>query len=277
MNYRHAYHAGNFADVFKHCLLIELLEALRGKAKPFAYIDTHAGAGRYDLQGAAARRTGEWREGVARVLAAEAPPATVSRYRDLLLAAGAPRWYPGSPVLAAALLRDTDRAILCEGHPEEAAALRALYRRSSSVAVHGRDGYEALRGLLPPTERRGLVLVDPPFEVRGEFENLIEALRTAHARWPTGIFAFWYPVVHAAHVQSYRDAVRRTGIRSVLDVRFSPARTELPGSFDGCGVIVVNPPWRFPATVAAWLPWLARCLAADGTAGRAETVWLAGE
>jgi 23S rRNA (adenine2030-N6)-methyltransferase len=277
LNYRHAFHAGNFADVFKHCLLVQLLHALQRKDKPMAYLDTHAGIGLYDLSGDAARRTGEWRDGIRRVLAAEDPPQAVARYLDLVRAAGAPRWYPGSPALAHALLRPQDSAALCELHAEDATTLRAHYRADPRVAVHRRDGYEAIKALLPPRERRGLVLIDPPFEEREEFDRLLQALADAHRRWPTGVFALWYPVVHAAHVERFRQGIRNAGIERVLDVRFSPQQAELPGSFSGCGMVIVNPPWSMWNALPDWLPWLADTVAADGARGRSEAVWIAGE
>ncbi len=277
MNYRHAFHAGNFADVFKHCLLVELLRALQAKSKPLAYFDTHAGTGRYDLSGDAARRTGEWRGGIKPILGAPGTPDAVARYRELVMAAGAPRWYPGSPALVAGLLRPGDRAVFCEWHPEAPAALRELYRAEPRVAVHRRDGFEALKALLPPRERRGLVLIDPPFESRQEFDALVQALKDAHERWPTGVLALWYPVVHQAHVDRFRERVRATGVRRALDIRISPQAVDMPGTFGGCGMVIVNPPWSMWTALPAWLPWLADTLAGEGARGRSQAVWLAGE
>ena len=172
MNYRHAFHAGNFADVVKHALLLDLLRAMQRKDKPFLVLDTHAGIGRYDLSAGPAEKTGEWRDGIAKILAAR--PEALADYLALVEQLGL---YPGSPALAAALLRPGDRLIACELHPEDAATLKQNFRGSPGVAVHERDGYEALRAFLPPPERRGLVLIDPPFERPDEFAALEKNLR----------------------------------------------------------------------------------------------------
>src|SRR6185369_7357303 len=196
MNYRHAFHAGNFADVFKHTVLIGLLDALKQKAAPFCYFDTHAGAGSYDLHGLEAGKTAEAADGVLRLLDLKSPPPLLQGYLDLLRSlnpAGMGRelaLYPGSPLIAARLMRDSDRAVLCELQPDEAARLKKLFAHDARVGVHQRDGYAALGALVPPKERRGLVLIDPPFEAQDdEFRAIEAALATAYSRWPTGIYA----------------------------------------------------------------------------------------
>jgi 23S rRNA (adenine2030-N6)-methyltransferase len=203
MNYRHAFHAGNFADVFKHTILVGLLQALKEKPAPFCYLDTHAGAGRYDLRGVEAARTGEAESGIVRLLGAQAEaPPLLRAYLDLIAALNLAGYsghaiaiYPGSPLIASHLLRPSDRAVLCELQGEEAAALKALFAGDARIGVHQRDGYAALAALLPPKERRGLVLIDPPFEAQeGEFCAIEAALKSAYARWPTGIYAIWYPI-----------------------------------------------------------------------------------
>ena len=193
MNYRHAYHAGNFADCLKHALLVWLLQALARKPAAFAVLDTHAGAGRYDLSEGPAERTGEWRQGIGRLL--DDPPAALADYVAVVRSAGL---YPGSPAIIRALLRQDDRLICCELHPEEAASLRQAFGRDSRVAVHARDGWAALTALLPPAQKRGLVLVDPPYEQGGEHDRLAAAFRTVAARFPAGIVAGWYPIKHLA-------------------------------------------------------------------------------
>ncbi|HRG16285.1 MAG TPA: 23S rRNA (adenine(2030)-N(6))-methyltransferase RlmJ, partial [Pseudomonadota bacterium] len=195
MNYRHVYHAGNFADVLKHVVLIALIEALKTKQTPFAVLDTHAGAGRYSLASEEALKTGEFRDGVMRLLAAERLPTLVHAYLNLVRSQNGSQSYPGSPLIAAQLLRDSDRLMVCELQNAEIASLRQLFARDARVAVHQRDGYQAMSALLPPPEKRGLVLIDPPFEAQEqEFRVIEEALAAAHKRFANGVYAVWYPI-----------------------------------------------------------------------------------
>ena len=194
MNYRHAFHAGNFADCAKHALLLWMLDALGRKSKPFFVLDTHAGLGRYDLHQGDAARTGEWRDGIAKLL--HDPPPPLHRYVEAVSAVGntGEFLYPGSPLLIYHALRDADRLAACELHPEDAAALRDLFRGDAQAGVHLRDGYEAIRALLPPPERRGLILIDPPYEIPGEFERVVKALVDGADRFDHGIYVAWYPI-----------------------------------------------------------------------------------
>ncbi len=200
MNYRHAFHAGNFADVFKHVLLTRILAYLMRKETPLRFIDTHAGIGFYDLAGDEAQRTGEWREGIGLLRKAIAPEAIADLLQPYLeiAASGADddslARYPGSPAIAASLLRPLDRMIFCELHPADAGRLRRAFARDRRVKTIEIDGYTGLRAYVPPVERRGLVLIDPPFEDRGEFARLAAAVAEAWRKWPTGIYAIWYPV-----------------------------------------------------------------------------------
>lgn len=266
MNYRHAYHAGSPADCLKHALLVWLLRALGRKPRPYAVLDTHAGIGRYDLESEAAARTGEWRAGIGRLLAGP-PPEPLADYLGLVRRLGL---YPGSPALARALLRDGDRLVCCELHPEDQAALRRLYAGDPQVAVHRRDGYEALRGLLPPRERRGLVLIDPPFERDDEFARLLDGLRAGHARFANGIFAAWYPVKGGAPVRAFHDALRAAGLRDVVVAELLLRAPTDAARLNGSGLAVINPPWGFEAEAPAILEALRRCLggreAGEGTA-----------
>lgn len=271
MNYRHAYHAGNFADVFKHAALIELLESFKAKPTPFCYLDTHAGRGVYELGGEQARKTGEAADGVLRLLAAPDVPAPLHAYVDLVRSmagqhdvTGGLR-YPGSPLVADALLRDQDGAVLCELQPEEAGALRALFARRKSFHVHQRDGYEALRALLPPKERRGLVLIDPPFENRkDEFRIIRSALEDALTRWPTGRYAVWYPIKLGRDIQPFRRWLQRRcpGQWLVGEFLIHPDNTDL--RLNGCGLALINPPWRFEHALDDMLTALCEHLAQDG-------------
>jgi 23S rRNA (adenine2030-N6)-methyltransferase len=267
VNYRHAFHAGNFADCMKHALLLWLLRALQRKEAGFLAIDTHAGIGRYDLSGAEATRTGEWRNGIGRLLAARtagaALPQSLVDYLGLVETLGL---YPGSPALIGAVLRPQDRLICCELHPEDHALLRASLRGNRQVAVHLRDGYEAMRAFLPPKERRGLVLIDPPFEKTDEFERLVLSLRQAYEKFRSGIFAVWYPIKHRAPVRAFHAAVLDSGIRNVVAAELLLREPVTPDRLNGSGLLVVNPPWTFEDEAALILDTLATTLT-DGEPG----------
>ena len=267
MNYRHAYHAGNFADCVKHALLVWMLGALRRKPAPFFVLDTHAGAGRYDLSGQAGETGGEWRRGVARLL--EAPPAPLAHYVDLVRSLGL---YPGSPALVRAVLRENDRLACCELHALEYAALRRLFAADRQVAVHHRDGFEALRALLPPTERRGLVLIDPPYEAPHEHARVANGLAAGWRRFHTGVFAAWYPIKHRAPVRALHEAVRESGMRDVLAAELWLREPTDPARLNGCGLLVVNPPYGFaqeaPPLLSALLARLGNGEPGQGTAVR---------
>ena len=281
MNYRHGFHAGNFADAVKHSLLVLLLEALGQKPAPWVYFDTHAGAGSYDLGSDHARRTGEAEGGILRLWPARGKlPAAAARLCDIVaylnpgLATGAlPRVYPGSPCVAAALARDADRLILAELHPEEARALKMEFKRDRRVAVHERDGYEMLQALTPPKERRGLVLMDPPYEKAEEFELAVAALVSAHGRWATGVYALWYPIKDDSARRRFLRRVEQSGLRKVLltEFRLAPRADGLAGS----GLLILNPPWKVDEAMRGCLEGLEPLLAPEG--GETEVRWLVPE
>ena len=248
MNYRHAFHAGNFADCVKHALLVWLLRAMQRKPAPVFVLDTHAGAGAYDLAGGPAERTGEWRAGIARLL--QDPPPALADYVALAERLGL---YPGSPALLRALLRGGDRLACCELHPEEHAALRRRFARDQQAAVHLRDGYAAVAALLPPAERRGLVLIDPPYEAPDEAERLIAALRTGAERFASGVYAAWYPIKHRAPVRALHDAVRGAGLRDTVAAELWLREPTDPARLNGCGLLVRNAPYGFEAEAPALL------------------------
>ena len=283
MNYRHAYHAGNFADVLKHVVLIMLIEHLKKKPAPFFYLDTHAGRGRYDLSEAQAQRSGEYKNGVGRVLEASRPalPAEVAAYADLVrLSAGkghsAITAYPGSPLIVARLRRPGDRLVLMETQPREALALKAALGREKLVSVLESDGYAALKAHLPPRENRGLVLIDPPYESDLEFDRVLAGLELGHERWPTGTFCIWYPLTDRAGPIRFHRELERSGIRKVLDVRLSvlPADTQL--GMAGAGLVIVNPPWLLDERLADLMPELHALLSPEGLGGT-DVQWLVPE
>jgi 23S rRNA (adenine2030-N6)-methyltransferase len=266
MNYRHAFHAGGFADVVKHALLVLLLAHLRKKETPFSVLDTHAGAGRYDLTGDAASRTGEAAEGVLKLVQGEPSPA-LAAYLDCLKSEN-PSWptirtYPGSPAIVRALLRPQDRLVAVELHPEDARALKRIFAGDKQAAVHEADGYLALRAHLPPKERRGLVLIDPPYEERDELRALARALPEAIARFRTGIFALWYPIKDAGPIERFHAELATLG-RPVLAAEFLRFAPTDPARLNGCGLAVVNPPWQFDAGAKDILAALADRLGAMG-------------
>jgi 23S rRNA (adenine2030-N6)-methyltransferase len=244
MNYRHAFHAGNAADCFKHAVLVWLLRAMARKDTPFFVLDTHAGTGRYDLAGAAARRSGEAARGILRLT--DDPPAPLADYVGLVRRLGL---YPGSPALVAALLRPGDRAVACELHPEDHAVLRRTVGRLPGMAVHLRDGWEALGAFLPPPERRGLTLIDPPYEAADEYDRVVGALRTAQARFAQGVVMAWYPVKHRAPVRALHDALRGSGLRDIVAAELLLRAPLDAARLNGSGLIIVNPPFRFEAEI----------------------------
>ncbi|WP_323991203.1 23S rRNA (adenine(2030)-N(6))-methyltransferase RlmJ [Nguyenibacter sp. L1] len=275
MNYRHAFHAGNFADCMKHVLLVLILQALARKPAAFSVLDTHAGIGRYNLTGEQAGRTGEWRAGIGRLLESAAP-GVPDAYLDLVRRAGAPAAYPGSPLIAAMMLRPQDRLVCCELHPEDSRALRAVFAGNPQVSVHARDGYQALGALLPPREaKRGLVLIDPPFEQPDEFARLAAGIATAHRRFATGIIAAWYPIKNRAPVRAFRDSLRDSGIRDIVALELTLRPPLDPARLNGSGLVVVNPPYGFVEQGLSALRALAH-LSPDGT-GEAGATRIAGE
>lgn len=280
MNYRHAFHAGNFADVIKHAVLSRVLLYLREKPAAFRVIDTHAGAGVYDLRGREASRSGEWRDGIGRLRDAKLDPdvrALLTPYLDAVAALNPGErltTYPGSPALARALMRPQDRLVACELEPQAAAALTRYLGRDARAKAVEIDGWTALRAYVPPKERRGVVLIDPPFEQPDDFSRLAQGLETAHRKWATGIFLLWYPIKDSAAVQAFTRKVARLGLGKLLRLELIVAPGD-PG-LRGSGLLVVNPPWTLHAELEILLPALAKAL--SGEAKSAVTLdWLAGE
>lgn len=278
MNYRHAFHAGNHADVLKHVVLLALCDALLAKPAPVFALDTHAGRGLYGLDDAAARRTGEAEGGVARLAADQRVPA-IRRYREAVAACRAdhgPASYPGSPWLLAHALRAQDRIACCELQPEEAAALRARFARDPRVGVHARDGYGAMEALLPPRvgeQRfgRGLVLVDPPYEAQlAEFDLALKALRRGLERWAEGVFVLWYPIKQRRALQPFLRRARTLPARSMLVAELLVRPDDSPLRMNGSGMLVLNPPWRLKETLRGALPALHQALGEPGASWRVE-------
>lgn len=269
MNYRHAYHAGNFADVLKHALLVRLIRSMQRKEKGFLFVDTHAGRGLYDLEQAALgdtqERAPEWPDGIGRLWGRTDMPAEVADYAELVRAADQgrgnltqePRFYPGSPRIAKALARPQDRLELWEKHPEECGALREEFHGERRVSVHCADGYGALRACLPPAERRALVLIDPPFESASEWDHIASSMDEGMRRMPGATYAVWYPVSDRVPAGAYLDSLRLAGKPSfVADLNVPHSG---PG-ISGCGVLVVNPPWKVDGEARVIVDYLAAAL-----------------
>ena len=257
MNYRHQFHAGNIADVFKHLILIRVLQALRLKDTPFCVIDTHAGSGLYRLQA-----PGEFEQGIGRLWPARPEWPQLNTYFALLalynrtgLSA-----YPGSPLIIRDRLRPQDRAIFIERHPEEAAALRDNLHDRRGVTINEADAWAALKGLLPPKENRGLVFIDPPYEKPDELDLVAQALRAAYVRWRNGLYLVWYPIKARRPVEKLHDAVRALGAEA-LAVELLTLPEDMPQRLNGSGVILINPPWKLEETLRTLLPPLATFLA----------------
>jgi 23S rRNA (adenine2030-N6)-methyltransferase len=265
--YRHQFHAGNFADVFKHALLTRLLLLLARKDKPFVYVDTHAGTGLYDLAHPWARKLAENEDGIARLWQREDVPEVLMPYLEAVQRenpAAPLRFYPGSPRIARRFLRPGDRMLLSELNKDDCADLRTLFEHDRQVFVHHMDGYHALKAFLPPPERRGLVLVDSSFDRAGEFARLTDALVQGCERFATGVYALWYPLMEPAAVHAFERGVVATGLRKILQAELSVLPDGWTVSLRGCGLLVVNPPFGFEAEAQAVLGWLSPVLSQTG-------------
>jgi 23S rRNA (adenine2030-N6)-methyltransferase len=281
MNYSHEFHAGNFADVFKHAVLCRILYYLRGKQAAFRVIDTHAGAGLYDLTSDAATRSGEWHDGIEKLLSADVPAnvaALLAPYLDVVAAInerGRLRRYPGSPALVRGLLRPQDRLIACELEPKAYRALARNLRGDSRIKTLEIDGWTALNAYVPPKERRGLVLVDPPFEADSDFSNLAAGFGAAYRKWATGIYALWYPLKGRREADLLAKRLGRLGLPKVLraEILVTPGD---PDRLSGAGMILINPPWTLERELSAILRALVQIFGGRGRPGfRLE--WLTAE
>ena len=280
MNYRHAFHAGNFADVHKHAVLARILLHLCRKPAPFRVIDTHAGAGRYDLFASEPTRSGEWRQGVGRLWQTGRPPkldALLAPYLDAVAALnpdGELRSYPGSPLIVRHLLRTQDRLTACELEPTAAAALAATLRGDRRAKALTIDGWTALNAYVPPVERRGLVLIDPPFEDSAEFTRLAAALGGAHRKWPSGIYMLWYPLKDRGAPEALARRLKRLALPKLLRCELTLGPRRADAGLVGSGLIVVNPPFSLEAELRTLMPALAGVFSAEA-ASRVD--WLAAE
>ena len=282
MNYRHAFHAGNFADVVKHVILTRIVEYLKQKDKAFRVIDTHAGIGIYNLDSGEAARTGEWQDGIAKIIDAKLPAPVAALLAPWLNAVRsvnsdtALRKYPGSPKLTRMLLRKQDRLSAIELHPEDAKLLSRQFEGDYQVRVIELDGWLALGAHLPPKEKRGLVLVDPPFEEGSEFERIVKGLRAAFERWPNGIYALWYPLKDRKSVQAFLKDLKETGIPKILNTELYIRGPSPAPRLEGSGMIIVNPPYTLVDELKLIFPELMKLMQQD-KGGSWQVEWINGE
>jgi 23S rRNA (adenine2030-N6)-methyltransferase len=264
LNYRHVYHAGNFADVLKHFILVELIKSLKQKEKPFFYLDTHAGRGMYDLSSVAAMKTREADAGIKRLQSLARIPAELIDYLAVVKACqGSPADYPGSPMLVRKLMRPGDRMALTELHLQDYTSLQTLFSRDRQVLTFHQDAYQSLRALLPPTPRRGLILIDPAFEVTDEFSQIIKGLKEALLRFQNGIYAVWYPIKDRFEVTQFMRKLKALG-QPLLNITLQPSANIETDRLNESGVVIINPPWQLEATLRKALPELLKALSPDG-------------
>jgi 23S rRNA (adenine2030-N6)-methyltransferase len=266
LSYRHGFHAGNFADVLKHSLLTLSINALKQKDKPFVYVDTHAGAGKYSLKSDFSQKTGEYQQGIGRIWVAEQAPEELKDYLAAVRAENTGRQlvrYPGSPQLVRRLVRPQDRLQLSELHGSDYEILRQLYAGDKQVAVAKEDGLAMLIKKLPPIQRRGLILIDPSYEVKSDYNKMAETLQNAYQHFANGIYALWYPVIERAMTERLLQRIVDTGIASQLRIEHCVAKDGAVRGMTGSGILFINPPWQLESQAAALLPWLNRVLTDD--------------
>ncbi|MGA0116522.1 MAG: 23S rRNA (adenine(2030)-N(6))-methyltransferase RlmJ [Burkholderiales bacterium] len=279
LSYRHQFHAGNVADVFKHAVLSRLLVALAKKDKPYCMLDTHAGLGLYDLNHPWSQKTAEWRHGISRVWGRADAPAALAPYLDAVRADNADghlRHYPGSPRIARRLMRANDRLVLCELNKDDCETLKAVFANARHTAVHNQDGFSAIKGFLPPPERRGLTFIDAAFDQADEFARVMRAVKEAHARFATGIIAVWYPLMAPAAMDAFGRSLQAAKLPKTLQLELRVHADDWTETIRGSGMIIVNPPFGLDREMPPLLDWLWQALSPEKQGGtRCE--WLVPE
>jgi 23S rRNA (adenine2030-N6)-methyltransferase len=263
LSYRHGFHAGNFADVLKHSLITLVINALKQKEKPFVYIDTHAGAGKYSFKSEFAQKTGEYQQGIARIWGQTQVPAEIKDYLAAVRAENTGRQlvrYPGSPQLVRRLIRDQDRLQLSELHGSDFESLQQLFAGDKHVNVAQEDGLERLSKKLPPIQKRGFILIDPSYEVKSDYSKVVEALQTAHRHFATGIYGLWYPVIERQMTERMLQQLLQTGIPKQLRIEHCVVADGSQRGMTGSGMILINPPWTLSKQVEVLLPWINQVL-----------------
>ncbi|HDX1038591.1 TPA: 23S rRNA (adenine(2030)-N(6))-methyltransferase RlmJ [Pasteurella multocida] len=269
LSYRHSFHAGNHADVLKHLVLMLIIENLQQKEKGFYYLDTHAGVGRYRLFSEEAEKTAEFEQGIARLWQRNDLPEEVARYIKLIKQVNyggkALRYYAGSPLIAAKMLRPQDRALLTELHPSDYPLLRNNFKEFDNVTTKRDNGFQQLKATLPPKERRGLVLIDPPYELKEDYDLVVNAIEEGYKRFATGIYAIWYPVVLRQQTKRILKGLEKTGIRKILQIELAVRPDSDQRGMTASGMIVINPPWTLTQQMQNILPYLTNVLVPEGT------------
>ena len=280
LSYRHSFHAGNHADVLKHIVLMLILENLKLKDKGFYYLDTHAGVGRYQLSSDEAEKTGEYKEGIGRLWERTDLPQEISHYVDLIkhlnFGAKALRYYAGSPLIAAQLLRPQDRALLTELHPRDFPLLRNNFKEFKNVSVKCDNGFQQLKATLPPKEHRGLVLIDPPYELKEDYDLVVKAAEEGYKRFATGTYAIWYPVVLRQQTKRIFKGLQASGIRKIRKLELAVRPDSDQRGMTASGMAVINPPWTLENQMKAMLPYLVKTLVPEGT-GSWTVEWITPE
>ncbi|AUX71174.1 23S rRNA (adenine(2030)-N(6))-methyltransferase RlmJ [Erwinia pyrifoliae] len=279
LSYRHSFHAGNHADVLKHTVQSLIISALNEKDKPYLYLDTHAGAGRYQLSGEHAERTGEYLEGIARIWQQENLPEELAAYIGVvknLNPGGKLRYYPGSPLIARFLLREFDKLQLTELHSSDFPLLRNEFLKDDRARTERADGYQQLKSKLPPPSRRGLILIDPPYEMKSDYQDVVKGIQEGYKRFNTGVFALWYPVVLRQQIKRMCNELEATGIRRILQIELAVRPDSDRRGMTASGMIVINPPWKLEQQMKNVLPWLHKMLVPAGT-GHTKVNWIVPE
>lgn len=279
LSYRHSFHAGNYADVLKHIVQLLILEALQQKEKGFLYLDTHAGAGLYSLQSFEAEKTAEFTEGIGYLWERDDLPEIVRHYLQQVKQVNPKdklNFYPGSPLLAANLLRPQDRAILTELHPSDYPLLRKNMQKFSNIQVKRENGFQQLKSTLPPKERRGFVLIDPPYELKEDYQLVVDAIVEGYKRFATGTYAIWYPVVLRQQIKKMIHSFEATQIRKILQIELGIRSDSTQRGMTASGMIVINPPWKLESQMREILPYLSEVLAPAGT-GHWSVNWVTPE
>ncbi|UAB70262.1 23S rRNA (adenine(2030)-N(6))-methyltransferase RlmJ [Vibrio sp. SCSIO 43132] len=278
LSYRHSFHAGNHADVVKHIVQSLILNALNQKEKPYVYHDTHSGVGRYDLTHEWSEKTGEYKQGIARLWQADNLPEEIQSYLEAIQSLNQDntlRYYPGSPRVARAHIRSQDRMVLTELHPSDHPLLEQEFHRDRQVSIFKEDGFKRLKASLPPKERRGLVLIDPPYELSHEYRDVVNAIAQAHKRWATGIYAIWYPVVNRHDIDDMLTGLEKLGIRKILQIELGVSADTKERGMTASGMIVINPPWKLESQMNEILPILKEAIAP--VSGHFKVEWVVPE
>lgn len=279
LSYRHSFHAGNHADVLKHLVLVLIIRSLQQKEKGFFYLDTHSGVGRYNLTSHEAEKTAEYLDGIGRLWQREDWPDEVADYIAQIKKinhANKLKYYAGSPLIAANLLRPQDRGLLTELHPSDFPSLRLNFKAYDNISTKRENGYQQLKSALPPKERRGLVLIDPPYELKEDYDLVVRAIEEGYKRFSTGVYAIWYPVVSRQYVKRIIRGLEQTGIRSILQIELAVRPDAEQRGMIASGMIVINPPWMLETQMKSLLPYLLQALVPEKT-GSWKVKWITPE